>query len=372
MRGQTRARMKDEWEATPASPLKEVLKAKEAGKAITRMSLAPGMTLALGLAVLAWWVGTYFLPLVGGPVIGILLGVAVNNLVSLPKSLRPGIAFSSKKILQTSIVFLGAGLSLHQVWRTGLASLSVMVLTISSAFIVAFLFGRVLKVSANLTSLVGVGTAICGASAIAALAPIVEADDHEVAYSISTIFFFNLLAVLIFPALGHLLRLSQAGFGLWAGTAINDTSSVVAAGYAFGQAAGNYATIVKLTRTTMIIPIALIFSIAGSRRKHGQPGNGLSGRETAGFRLSRLIPWFVVWFLVASLLNTVGLFTAPLSNGLNVAGRFLIVVALVAVGLGADLKKIMATGLRPLGLGMVVWFVVAAVSLVVQRWGGQF
>lgn len=367
MRGQTRAPMKDEWEATQASPLKEVIKAKEAGKAITRMSLAPGMTLTLGLAVLAWWVGTYFLPLVGGPVIGILLGVAVNNLVSLPKSLRPGIAFSSKKILQTSIVFLGAGLSLHQVWRTGLASLSVMALTISSAFIVAFLFGRVLKVSTNLTSLIGVGTAICGASAIAAVAPIVEADDHEVAYSISTIFFFNLLAVLIFPALGHLLRLSQAGFGLWAGTAINDTSSVVAAGYAFGQAAGNYATIVKLTRTTMIIPIALIFSIAGSRRREGRLGTG-----TAGFKLSRLIPWFVVWFLVASFLNTVGLFTAPLSNGLNVTGRFLIVVALVAVGLGADLKKIMATGFRPLGLGMIVWFIVAAGSLLVQRWGGQF
>ncbi|KYH32326.1 YeiH family protein [Neomoorella mulderi] len=326
-----------------------------------RPNILPGVLLSLALAAVASLMGGY-IPLIGGPVFGVIIGIIANNLWTIPDAFRPGIIFTSKKILQAAIVVLGAGMSLGQVWQTGIDSLHVMLFTISSAFIATYLFGSLMGVPFNLKTLVGTGTAICGASAIAAITPVVKADDNEVAYAISTVFLFNIIAVLLFPLLGHLLGFSDTAFGLLAGTAINDTSSVVAAGYAFSPAAGAYATIVKLTRTTMIIPIALILSLV-LRNRH-------VGKGTT-FNVVNIIPWFVIWFLVAALLNTAGLFTAPMISWFNSTGHFLIVVALVAVGLGADLKKMLATGLKPLLLGLIVWVVVIVTSIVVQVLTGK-
>src|SRR5699024_1537947 len=170
---------------------------------------------------------------------------------------RPGIRFAGNKVLQWSIVALGLGLSLTQVTSVGVASLSVTLVTITVAFVATLLLGRLLGIPSKLKTLIGVGTAICGGSAIAAATPIIKADEHETAFAISTIFLFNLIAVLVFPLFGHLLGMSDQGFGLWAGTAINDTSSVVAAGYSYSSAAGDHATIVKLTRATLIVPVCL-------------------------------------------------------------------------------------------------------------------
>jgi uncharacterized integral membrane protein (TIGR00698 family) len=257
---------------------------------------------------------------------------------------------------------LGAGLSLTQVWKTGLDSLSVMFFTLSAAFLSAYGFGKLMGIPTKLKSLIGVGTAICGGSAIAAVSPIIEADEGEVAYSISTIFLFNIIAVLIFPALGHLLHFSDKAFGLWAGTAINDTSSVVAAGYAFSNTAGAYATIVKLTRTTMIIPISIIFAIVTAIQKKKE----VSNNKTVNYSLKKIFPWFVLWFLVASLLNTIGLFRGNTINFINTLGKFMIVMALSAVGLTSDFKKMIKTGAKPIFLGLIVWFTVALVSIAVQ------
>lgn len=326
----------------------------------------PGILFAFILALIATGLGN-LVPIIGGPVFGIVLGIIINNTLGKPECTLKGIGFTSKKILQWAIIVLGAGLSLTQILKTGVDSLSVTVFTLSAAFIAAYGFGRLLGVPSKLKSLIGVGTAICGGSAIAAISPIIEADEMEVAYSISTIFLFNIIAVLIFPPLGHLLGFSDKAFGLWAGTAVNDTSSVVAAGYAFSNAAGAYATIVKLTRTTMIIPISIIFSIVIAVQKKKDANKS----QAVNFSFKNIFPWFVLWFLVASLLNTIGLFKGSSITYINLLGKFMIVMALCAVGLSADFKKMLKTGLKPLFLGLIVWFTVAIVSIAVQFITGQ-
>jgi uncharacterized integral membrane protein (TIGR00698 family) len=326
-----------------------------------------GLLLAVGIAFLAWWLGRS-VPLIGGPVFGIVLGIMVRNLLSPAESFSPGIQFAGKYVLQWSIIALGFGLSLTQVAKTGLESLSVTLVTMTTAFVTALALGRLMKVHDKLQVLIGVGTAICGGSAIAAVTPIIKPDDHDTAFAISTIFLFNLVAVLLFPLLGHMLHLSDLGFGLWAGTAINDTSSVVAAGYSYSTAAGDYATIVKLTRATLIIPICLILAIVvAMREKRAAKQAGVTG----DFSLRRIFPWFILWFLVASGLRTVGVIPAAALPVLHIAAEFMIIVALTAIGLSADLRKMASTGVRPILLGLGVWAAVSISSLLVQMAIGQ-
>ncbi|BCL77242.1 hypothetical protein JHS3_29780 [Jeongeupia sp. HS-3] len=321
-----------------------------------------GLLLALGLATIAALLGHAF-PLIGGPVFGILLGLLLNNLRSPGERFRPGITFASKQILQWSIVALGVGLSFTKVAQTGMQSLTVTLVTISSAFLSAIVLGKLLGVPDKLKVLIGVGTAICGGSAIAAVTPIIKPDDHETAFSISTIFLFNIVAVLLFPFLGHLFGMSDKGFGLWAGTAINDTSSVVAAGYSYSQIAGQYATIVKLTRATLIIPVCLCLALymAHQHRKAG----------AENFSLKRIFPWFILWFVVASVLSTLGFIPAAVVPYASQIAQFLIVVALTAIGLSSNLRQMRGTGFRPVLLGLGVWICVATSSLMVQHLMGQ-
>lgn len=328
---------------------------------------APGLLLATAIGVAALLLGRWA-PLIGGPVIGIVIGIVVRNLLSPGERYNPGIAFAGKKILQWSIIALGFGLSLGQVAKTGLESLSVTLITMTAAFLAAWGLGRWLGVHDKLMVLVGVGTAICGGSAIAAVTPIIRSEDHDTAFAISTIFLFNVVAVLLFPLLGHLMHMSDLGFGLWAGTAINDTSSVVAAGYSYSKAAGDYATIVKLTRATLIIPVCLILALvvaARERRKHAAAGS------VGQFSLARIFPWFILWFLVASAVRTAGLIPTAIQPALHMLAEFLIIVALTAIGLSANLRKMAASGPRPILLGLGVWIAVAVSSLLVQRAIGQ-
>ena len=328
--------------------------------------LGSGILLSLGIALVAAYAGSMF-PLIGGAVFGILIGIAAGSVVRIRGGIMPGVQFTSKKVLQWAVMLLGSGLGLGQVYATGAASLVIILVTISSALLVAVAAGRALGVHFNLKSLIGVGTAICGGSAIAAIAPVIEAEDQEVSYAISTVFLFNVIAVFIFPPLGHLLGMSQEGFGLFAGTAINDTSSVVAAGYTYGNAAGDHATVVKLTRTLMIIPIALAFVAVMVRRKraahtHADPH----------VRIGGIFPWFILGFLTMSALNTSGILGDPAIAFLTGAGKFLIVMALSAIGLKTDLRTMLASGTRPLILGLIVWVTVALTSILVQWSGGQW
>jgi len=325
---------------------------------------APGLLLAVAIGVLAMVLGRYA-PLIGGPVIGIVLGILVRNLLSPGERYQPGIAFAGKYVLQWSIIALGFGLSLSQVAKTSLESLSVTLVTMTVAFLAAWLLGRWLGVHDKLKILIGVGTAICGGSAIAAVTPIIRPDDHDTAFAISTIFLFNLVAVLL---LGHLMHMSDMGFGLWAGTAVNDTSSVVAAGYSYSHAAGDYATIVKLTRATLIIPVCLVLAFvvaAREKRRHKQEGS------VGHFSLASIFPWFILWFLVASAVRTAGLIPIAIQPAIHLLAEFLIIVALTAIGLSANLRRMAASGARPILLGLGVWIAVSVSSLLVQLVIGQ-
>ena len=314
-----------------------------------------GILYALLFAIPAYILGLYF-PIVGGPVFGILLGMLFAK-KRRPEVVESGIRFTGKKILQYAIILLGFEMNLFHVVEVGEQSLYVMIFTLLAAFGAAFLMGKVLGLDRDMTSLVGAGTAICGGSAIAAVAPVIGAKDRDVVISIATIFFFNVLAVFIFPFLGHSMGMSDFGFGMWAGTAINDTSSVVAAGYAYSHDAGAYATIVKLTRTLMIVPVCLFFSLLVMK----------GARSGAGFSLRRIFPMFVLYFVLACIVNTTGIIPAEISHGLGMLGKFAIVLAMSAIGLNTDLPSLVKNGLRPLALGMVCWIAVAGTSLIVQH-----
>lgn len=318
------------------------------------MNLLYGIFFALIIAIPAHFLGKAF-PIIGGPVFGILLGMLIASF-KRPSFLESGIKFTGKKILQYSIILLGFEMNLHNVLNVGFQSLSVMIFTLATAFISALIFGKLLKLDSNTTLLIGGGTAICGGSAIAAIAPVIGAKDKEVAFSISTIFLFNILAVFIFPALGHLMNLSDTGFGMWAGTAINDTSSVVAAGYSYSLAAGDYATIVKLTRALMIVPICIILAMI-TAKKNAQAGE---------FSIAKIFPMFILWFVVASIVNTINVLPIELSKFLGNTGKFCIVLAMTAIGLNTNIKQLISNGIRPIILGLICWFAVAIVSLIVQ------
>ena len=314
-----------------------------------------GILYALLFAIPAYILGLYF-PIVGGPVFGILLGMLFAK-KRRPQAVEKGIQFTGKKILQYAIILLGFEMNLFHVMEVGEQSLYVMIFTLLAAFGAAFLVGKVLGLDRDMTSLIGAGTAICGGSAIAAVAPVIGAKDRDVVISIATIFFFNVLAVFIFPFLGHSWGMTDTGFGMWAGTAINDTSSVVAAGYAYSHDAGAYATIVKLTRTLMIVPVCLFFSLLVMK----------GARSGAGFSLRRIFPMFVLYFVLACIVNTTGILPAEISHGLGMLGKFSIVLAMSAIGLNTDLASLVRNGARPLALGMVCWIAVAGTSLIVQH-----
>ena len=327
-----------------------------------------GIAACFVIAIPAWLLGSRF-PIIGGPVFGILFGMLLA-FWKRPAVLEGGIRFTSKYILQYSIILLGFEMNLFNVIKVGGQSLLVMIFTLTASFLTAYLIGKGMKIDGKTTTLIGVGTSICGGSAIAATAPVIRAEDEDVAQAISTIFLFNIIAVFIFPPLGHLLGLSDTGFGMWAGTAINDTSSVVAAGASWSNAAGNntalaFATIVKLTRTLMIVPITLVLAVYTARKlsraKSDQEG------ESGNFSFVKVFPWFVLGFVLTAVLNTFLPIPGSVSETLVAIGKFMIIMAMTAIGLNTNLKKLLTNGLKPIVLGLCCWFVVAVVSLLVQH-----
>jgi uncharacterized integral membrane protein (TIGR00698 family) len=314
-----------------------------------------GILIALVIAVVAYSLGR-IIPMIGGPVFGITLGILTTSVWKLPVRSRKGIKFSSKYILQLAVVLLGFDMSAVSVIQVGQQSLLVIILTLSAAFLTAFFVGKLLQVNKKLTALIGVGTAICGGSAIAAASSAINAEDQDISYSISTIFLFNVIAVFLFPVVGHLLQLSDTGFGMWAGTAINDTSSVVAAGFSFSNAAGNFATVVKLTRSLMIVPVTLALAYVASRENQGKQN----------FNFAKVFPWFVLGFLAAAVLNSTGWISTEITSSLALTGKFLIIMAMAAIGLNTSIQAFVKAGPKALLLGAVTWLAVMLSSLSIQ------
>lgn len=322
---------------------------------------AQGILLCFALALPAFYLGQ-ILPIIGGPVFAILLGMLLAFFVKGKSNFKAGIGFTSKKILQLAIVFLGFGLNFAEILLYGKQSLPIIISTIATSLLVSYLFYKFMKIPNKISVLVGVGSAICGGSAIAATAPIIEADDEEVAQAISVVFLFNIIAAVAFPSLGNALSLSNEGFGIFAGTAINDTSSVTAAATVWdGLHKSNTldtATIVKLTRTLAIIPITLALGVLYSRKSAGT-ANKASNKN--------FIPVFIIAFVLASIITTIFQLTADIAAPLKSLNKFFIVMAMAAIGLNTDIYKLVSTGAKPITMGFFCWLTISLMSLFMQN-----
>lgn len=328
-----------------------------------------GLLLCLLIAVPSWFLGKKF-PIIGGAVIAIILGMLVSVFFKNKGDFEAGIKFTSKKILQWAVILLGFGLNLGVIVETGIQSLPIIICTISTSLIMAFVMHKVMKVPSKISTLVGVGSSICGGSAIAATAPVIDADDDEVAQAISVIFFYNVLAAILFPSFGRLLGFSTLtgdAFGIFAGTAINDTSSVTAAAsswdsmWSLGSATLDKAVTVKLTRTLAIIPITLVLALY---RSHKERANGKK------VDMKKIFPFFILYFIGASVITTVAIHfgvSASVFSPIKTLSKFFIVWAMAAIGLNTDIVKLVKTGGKPLILGACCWIGITAVSLLMQH-----
>jgi len=375
-------------ESLHLGPLEPVYASRPRRAARRAQAIAPGLALALAVAAVATGVGQY-VPLVGSAVPGALIGIVIAIVVKPGARFAAGVKWASTFILQCSVVLLGAQLSIAEAARVGLSSLPVMLGTLAICLAAAWLYGRLLGVPGDLRTLIGVGTGICGGSAIAAVSPVIEAASADVAYAISTIFLFNIAAVLIFPLLGHALGMGQQSFGLFAGTAVNDTSSVVATATTYGTAATSHAVVVKLVRTLMIIPICLGLSALTARKQQrpviatapaaaarddaaGAPASpaALASARMSPRRATKLVPWFLIGFVLVAAVNSCGIIPAGAHSPLEHASVFLVSVALSAIGLSTNVAALRKAGARPLILGAVLWITVATASLGLQALTG--
>ena len=322
------------------------------------MKQLKGIILCFFLALVASLLGSR-LPIVGGAVFAVILGMVLNKPVSKLPWARDGIAFTSKKILQYAVILLGFSMNLKTILASGQESLPVILSTVSISLITAYVLTRALGLDRKIGILVGVGSSICGGSAIAATAPIIDANDEEVAKSISVIFLFNVLAAILFPSLGQWIGLSNQGFGLFAGTAINDTSSVTAAASSWDAIHQSntltIATVVKLTRTLAIIPISLALSFYEGRQ---------SGKKD--LKISSLVPSFILLFILASIIRTFIPLPESLILQLKTLSKFFITMAMAAIGLKTNLVHLVKTGGKAILVGMVCWIFITLTSLGVQ------
>ena len=309
----------------------------------------PGVLLCLVLSIPAYFLGIW-LPVVGGPVFGILLGMVVTLFIKDKTFIQAGMSYTSKKILQYAVILLGFGMNISAVLEKGAQSLPIILVTIGTALITGFIVSKILKIKKNVGILVSVGSSICGGSAIAAAAPVINAQDDEIAQSISVIFLFNILAALLFPTLGDVLKLSNEGFGIFAGTAVNDTSSV-------------------LTRTLAIIPITLVLALIQILQEKNRKNTG-DNEVTGSYSLIKIFPWFVIWFLAASLITTFFNLPVSLINALKWLSKFFIIMAMTAIALNTNIIKLVKTGGNPIVLGFICWILITASSLAMQHWLG--
>lgn len=338
-----------------------------------------GILLCLAIAVPSWLIVMFVpaLEVIGAPVIAIIVGMILSLIIKKKDAFTYGIAFTSKKILQYAVILLGFGLNLATIGKVGLTSLPIIISTIATSLIVAFAMYKLLKVPSKTATLIGVGSSICGGSAIAATAPVIDADDEEIAQSISVIFLFNVIAALIFPTLGGFLGMTDNGFALFAGTAVNDTSSVTAAASTWDSMHGtgsmvlDSATIVKLTRTLAIIPITLVLAFVRMRKEK----SGNTGSKTK-VSLKKIFPMFILYFVLASVITTIAtsvLTGQALDVANNIFGflkqlsKFFIVMAMAAIGLNTNIVKLVKTGGKPILLGFTCWVAITGVSILMQH-----
>jgi uncharacterized integral membrane protein (TIGR00698 family) len=356
-----------------------------------RLSTLPGLALALALALAAYELHTLPVPpfSIGDParhpidamLIAILLGMLVRNTVGLPAPLAPGVRLCVTKLMALGIVLMGARLDFYEVARTSATALMVSVICVGVALGMTVWLCRRLGVSSKLGLLIGVGTAICGGTAIAVVAPTIEAEESETAFAITTVTLFGMVALFVLPLLGAALDLTQLEFGVWAGTSVHQTPQVIATGFAYGPVAGEVATIVKLVRVLLLAPVAIGLGVWYAREKRRRQ----IAHVTKIGKLGTLFPPFILGFVGLALANTLHLLpdvTLHLRDGFSwpaqdvdvvtaklatACSTFVLTVAMAGVGLGVHLRGLARTGLGALGVGLASALILAAFSLVLLR-----
>ena len=328
-----------------------------------------GITLSVIIAAVAVFIENLLpIHLIGGAVIAMFIGMIVNHFIGKNSFFASGIKFTSKKILKFAIILLGLSLNINTILYVGKMSLVVMIFTLATCFGGGYFIGKALGLNWKLSNLISAGTGICGGSAIAAIAPTIDAEDSDVAYAMSATFLFDMAMIVLFPIMGRAIGMSAEAFGIWAGTAVNDTSSVVATGYAFSEAAGDFATMVKLTRTLSIIPTVLTFALIQMNLKRKEAiKSGKNEKEIkTNFRFTKIFPWFILGFLAMSIVASIFTIPTEVVTTTKSASKFLMVCALAAIGLNTSFKDMKKSGIKPMIHGFIISALVVIVALVVE------
>ena len=299
--------------------------------------------------------------LLGASIIALFMGTIINSFFH-PAWIKPALEFTSKKILKAAIILLGASLSVSTIMSVGKMTFFVMIFTFAMCFGGGYLVRKIFGLNWKLSNLISAGTGICGGSAIAAIAPVIDADDKDIAFAMSSTFLFDMAMIALYPLMGKALGMSDIAYGIWAGTSVNDTASVVASGYAFSEAAGDFATMVKLTRTIAIIPTVLVFAWIGVRMKKKEMQTSGDGKKV---NMMKIIPWFIGGFLLLAIVNSIGLIPVAVSGVMKTTSKFLMVTALAAIGLSTSITDFKKAGLKPMFYGITIDTLVTLTALAV-------
>ncbi len=333
------------------------------------LKLFPGIVLSVLIGAFAVWIESLLpIHIIGAAVIAMFIGMILNSFLKETALFTSGCKFTSKKVLKFAIILLGLSLNITTILQVGKLSLTVMIFTLLTCFGGGYFIGKALGLNWKLSNLISAGTGICGGSAIAAIAPTIDAEDTDIAYAMSATFLFDMAMIILFPIMGRALGMTDQAFGIWAGTAVNDTSSVVATGYAFSEGAGDFATMVKLTRTLAIIPTVITFAFVQLRlkRKEAVANNQTKGALKADFSIVKIFPWFILGFLAMSIVTSLISIPAAVVSGTKTTSKFLMVCALAAIGVNTSFKDMKKSGIKPMIHGFIISALVVVVALLVE------
>ena len=324
-------------------------------------AVGPGLLLTAGVAGLA-----FALRLIPGiailspMILATLIGMTLHNVFGTPAWAKPGVTFSLKRVLRLGIILLGLQLMASQVAQVGLAGVGVIAATLVATFAFTKWLGRRMGVEPKLAELIAAGTSICGASAVIATNTVTRGRDEDVAYAVACITVFGSLSMLLYPLLPGLLHLSPAAFGLWSGASIHEIAQVVAAAFQDGAHAGEIGTVAKLTRVMMLAPVVFALGIVAVRRAAHTIGQSAS-------RAAPPMPWFVLGFIAMVILNSVVAIPAAPKAWIALGTTVLLSMALAAMGIATDFRKLRAEGLKPLLLAATAWVFISIFALVLVR-----
>ncbi|NLY20195.1 MAG: putative sulfate exporter family transporter [Tissierellia bacterium] len=324
-----------------------------------------GIVISGVVAISAYFINS-ILPtdIFGATLIALIVGMLLNPITEKHESFRPGIDWVSKRVLRVGIILTGITLSFTQVMEAGKYALLLLMFTLTTSFGMGYICSKIFKINWKLSSLLSVSTAICGGTAVATLGPTIDADDKDIAYAISATFLFDIITVIAFPWFGKLMGMSDTSFGLWIGTAVNDTSSVVAAGYAFSDIAGSLATIVKLTRTLFIVPIVIIFSWIYAKKR--QQSNVYENDIKKDINFMEIFPWFIIGFLVFVGINSSGIISSITTTNIAKLAKLFLAMALASIGMKTSIKEVAGVGITPMIAGVIIDTSVVIVALFAQ------